>query len=294
MKEKVLRLLNEYFDTDFFYEENTIYNPSNRPVFHYSLEQNEIRFIGRGPTDRKREKWNYIYGLLIALRNEPIKVHDGQLSPFIGIFGKDEEIDTELLLKFAAEYDQYLKFLDANYVYNLVQQGNKAYIMTDDLSFQVHLRTNGKNWLLGITKGTMKTKKVPHGKLIEETVRIIEEHINTKILTHTFDAAPIFPIKFPYLTAYFEKRLKLPLIEAESLAKEIEKHTGISAGELEYELSASRKKLRLQSIHLQSYTIGGKGAHYYEFPSSILRGENRRIYFKKAVNQKMRNNVTTL
>ncbi|MED2737613.1 hypothetical protein [Bacillus toyonensis] len=281
MKEKVLKLLNEYFDTEFSYVANTICDPSNRPIFHYSPEKNEIKFIGRWPRDRKREKWNYIYGLYIALRNEPIQVHNGQLQPFTGASGKKEKINEATLLRVAEEYDQYLKFLDDNYVYNLVENGNKAYIITNDLSFRIHLRTTEENWLLGITNGTMKTRRVAHGRLIAEVARIIEEHIDIQVLRHTFDTAPTFLIKYPYLSAYFEKRLRLPTREAEAFAREIEKHTGISAYDLEYELSASRKKQRLQSIHIQPSTIGGDNVHYYEYPSTISSGEKRKMYFKQ-------------
>lgn len=294
MKDKLLKLLNEYFDTEFSYVANTICDMSNRPIFHYSPEKNEIKFIGRWPRDRKREKWNYIYGIYDALRNEPIQVHNGQLQPFTGVSGKKEKINEDTLLKVAEEYNEYLKFLDKNYVYNLVENGNKAYIITKDLSFRVHLRTTDENWLIGITNTTIKTRKVPHGRLNGEVARMIEEHINTQVLRHSFDTAPTFLIKYPLLSLYFELRLRLPSSEAEAFAMEIEKHTGISAYDLEYELSASRKKLRLQSIHIQPSTIGGDNVYYYEFPSTISSGEKRKMYFKQTNKECLRYDANNL
>ncbi|MED2737612.1 hypothetical protein [Bacillus toyonensis] len=280
MKEKILVLLNEYFETEFHYTTNTICNSENRPVFHYSPEDNKVGFVGRWP--RKREKWKYIYGMYIALRDEPVQMNLEPLKYFTG--HKNDDMDENILKKVADEYDQYLTFLDENYVYNLIDHGNRAHIISEDLTFQVHLRNTERNWLLritNVTKVVKKHQKIPHGDLIKEVAKAMEHHINAHILTSTFDTSPDFLVKYPQLTAYCEKRLSIPVGEAESLVKEVEMHTGLSAAELEYELSAGRKRLRLQSICFQRYKMGGKGVHYYEYPSRWEPGAIDRIYFKR-------------
>ncbi|WP_088362911.1 hypothetical protein [Bacillus cereus] len=295
MKEKILKILNEYFDAEFSYTTNTICNSEKRPVYHYSPEDNRIEYIGRWPS--KRDRWNYIYGMFIALKNEPIKINCGPLKSFTGLRTKNDNTEEIILQKVAEEYDHYLTFLDSNYVYNLIERGNKARIISDELSFQVHLRSTETNWLLRISNAAntaKEYKKIPHGQLILEVANEMQHHIDTYVLTSTFDTTSIFPVKYPQLIAYFGKRLELPIEEAEPLAKEVEIHTGLSAAELEYELTGGRKKHRLQSIVFSIYKIGGNGVYHYDFPSRICVGSNRRIYFKRTDKEGIRNDSNNL